>query len=306
MDHSRRNANLLLLMAAAIWGFAFVAQRLGMRHIEPMVFNGLRFALGAVALMPLLLWQKKRAQPGSWPPFKAVLKGGLLAGFFIFGGATFQQFGVVYTTAGKAGFITGLYVLFVPLIGLAFGQRANWQIWTGAVFAALGLYLLSATGWTSIGLGDGLVLLSAIFWACHVLLVGHLVKTLPPVPLAVTQFCVVSLASLTGGLIFETYDLAAIKAATIPILYAGLMSVAIAYTLQVVAQRKAKAAHAAIILSTESVFAAIGGWFVLHEALSPRGLAGCALMLVGILLAQMEFGAKSKVLPPTLESESPR
>lgn len=298
MNTDRRNANLILLMAAAIWGFAFVAQRMGMRHIGPLTFNGIRFALGSAALLPLLIWQIRRQPEAERPELGAVLRGGLLAGLLIFGGATLQQFGVVHTTAGKAGFITGLYVLFVPIFGLFLGHRTGLNVWAGAVLAAVGLYLLSATSWTSIGRGDGMVLLGTLFWACHVLLVGHLVKTLPTLPLAVTQFMVVSILSLIGALIFEPVNLPAIGDATIPILYAGLMSVAVAYTLQVVGQRRAKPAHAAIILSTESVFAAIGGWLILSEGLSPRGMIGCALMLAGILLAQIDSGPRSEPEPP--------
>lgn len=279
-------------MAAAIWGFAFVAQRVGMRHLEPMTFNGIRFALGAAALTPFLIWRNRQRPAGTMPPLRKIVRGGIFTGMLIFGGATLQQFGVVYTTAGKAGFITGLYVLFVPLFGLFLGQRTNWQVWGGAFLAAAGLFLLSATSWTSIGLGDGLVLLSAIFWAGHVLTVGHMVKTLPAVPLAVAQFVVCSLLSFTGALFFETIHWENVTQAAIPLLYAGLMSVGVAYTLQVLGQRKAKPTHAAIILSLESVFATLGGWLLLGELLSARAMVGCALMLMGILLAQFEFGEK--------------
>nr|MEE4269304.1 DMT family transporter [Candidatus Krumholzibacteria bacterium] len=302
MDNARRNANLMLLLAAAIWGFSFVAQRVGMRHIGPMTFNAIRFALGALVLLPLLMSQNRRIQTRPRPPLRPLIRGGLLAGFFLFAGSTFQQFGMVYTTAGKAGFITGLYVLFVPVLGLLLGHRANWQVWTGALLAAGGLYLLSATSWTSIALGDGLVLLSALFWAGHVLMVGHLVASLPSLSLAVAQFLVCSFLSLIGALVFETWSWPAIQTAAFPILYAGIMSVGVAFTLQVVAQRQAKPAHTAIILSTESVFAAIGGWLLLGELLALRGLVGCALMLAGILLAQWEFKRKvGDALPGRLE-----
>ncbi len=293
MNTARRKANLVLLLAAAIWGFAFVAQRVGMRHVGPLAFNGIRFGLGAAALVPFLAWQNRRHPMDRRPFSRAVLRGGVVAGLLIFGGATLQQYGVVYTTAGKAGFITGLYVLFVPLFGLFLGQRTGILVWTGAVLAAIGLYLLSATSWTSIDLGDGLVLLGALFWAGHVLLVGHLAKSLPVVPLAVTQFLACSLLSLAGALVFEPVTWPAVKSAAVPILYAGLMSVGVAYTLQVIGQKQAKPAHAAIILSMESVFAALGGWFILNESLSWRGLAGCALMLAGIILAQVRVRKKT-------------
>jgi drug/metabolite transporter (DMT)-like permease len=292
MEKARRNANLMLLIASAIWGFAFVAQRVGMRYVEPFTFNGIRFALGALVLLPIVAVLRRRSAAPGEPPapiaWGRVLRGGLVAGFFIFAGSTLQQFGLVYTTAGKAGFITGLYVVFVPLIGLFLGHRATPAIWGGAALAAAGLYLLSAKGMTSIELGDGLVLLSALFWAGHVLLIGRLVRTIDPVQLAVAQFTVVSLASLAGAAVFESPALGPVLEAAVPILYAGLMSVGVAYTLQVVAQRHAKPAHAAIILSMESVFAAVGGWLLLDEHLPLRGLIGCALMLGGVLLVQIE------------------
>jgi drug/metabolite transporter (DMT)-like permease len=295
MKLTSRNANLLLLLAAVIWGFAFVAQRVGMRYVGPLTFNGLRFALGAAALAPLLMWRRKTGPTtidGS--DRSRVLKGGVVAGLVLFMGATLQQYGVVYTTAGKAGFITGLYVVFVPLLGLLVGQKTGRYVWAGALIAAGGLYLLSAKGMVGIDPGDGLVLLSALFWAAHVLVIGRLSRRVAPVRLAVTQFTVVSILSLIGAVLFETIDPAAVRAAAVPILYAGLLSVAVAYTLQVVAQRRAQPAHAAIILSFESVFAALGGWLVLSEGLSTRGLIGCALMLAGILLAQADSGQDSK------------
>jgi drug/metabolite transporter (DMT)-like permease len=292
MNTKRRQANIILLLAAAIWGFAFVAQRVSMDHLGPLTFNGLRFALGSLVLLPFLFSGNRTLVGEKRPSFRELLPSGAVAGFFILGGATLQQYGVVYTTAGKAGFITGLYVLFVPLFGLFFRHRVTRMVWGGVALAVIGLYLLSATGWTSIALGDGLVLLGAMFWAGHVLWIDRLVTKLPPLPIAVSQFVFVSLASFTGALIFEEINLPDIRAAALPIAYAGVLSVGGAYTMQVVAQRNAKPAHAAIILSMESVFAAIGGWLLLSEGFSPRGLLGCALMLGGILLAQVD-GEKS-------------
>jgi len=289
MKLTSRKANLLLMIAAVIWGFAFVAQRVGMRYVGPLTFNGVRFALGAAALIPLLMWERKNGPKAVNGGDRAlVLKGGVVAGLVLFMGATLQQYGVVYTTAGKAGFITGLYVVFVPVLGLLVGQKTGRFVWAGALTAAVGLYLLSAKGIVGIDPGDGLVLLGALFWATHVLVIGRLSRRVAPVRLAVTQFTVVSILSLVGAVLFETIELATLRAAMIPILYAGLLSVAVAYTLQVVAQRRAQPAHAAIILSFESVFAALGGWLVLSEGLSIRGLIGCALMLAGILLAQAD------------------
>ena len=292
MNHAHRNANLLLLLAAAIWGFAFVAQRVGMQHVGPLTFNGVRFLLGAAALWPLawrgpLLRLTASDAPASTGRFSPSVRWGLVAGLLLFCGATFQQVGVVYTTAGKAGFITGLYVLFVPLFGLLVGKRTGRLTWVGAVLAAVGLYLLSAKGITGIALGDGLVLLSAVFWALHVLAIDRYVHRVQPLQLAATQFAVCGALSVVGAFVFETPEPAAIGAAALPILYAGLLSTGVAYTLQVVAQRKAHPSHAAIILSLESVFAVLGGWLILSESLSVRGLAGCGLMLAGMLLAQL-------------------
>ncbi len=284
MTTARRNANLMLLLAAAIWGFAFVAQRVGMRHLEPLYFNGIRFALGAVVLLPFVVSGRRRgsrvagAVRNPWLP-------GLMAGLLIFGGSTLQQYGLVYTTAGKAGFITGLYVVFVPLMGLLWGQRTGRGAWWGVFLAAVGLYLLSARGLVGIRLGDGLVLLSAFFWAGHVQWVGRAVGGVAPLELAVVQFTVCSLLSLAGALVFEVFDPAAVMSAAVPILYAGILSVGGAYTLQVIAQRHARPAPTAVILSLEAVFAVLGGWIVLDETLPLRGMLGCALMLAGVLVA---------------------
>ncbi len=293
MDTQRRHSHLLLLLAAAIWGFAFVAQRVGMRHVGPLTFNGVRFVLGTAALAPLLLVRRGRfadwtAAPAGSVPRGRILTGGLLAGVLLFGGSTLQQVGVIYTTAGKAGFITSLYVILVPILGLFWGHRTGGRTWFGAVVAMTGLYLLSAKGMLGIELGDLLVLLGAFFWAGHVLLVGHLVQRLPALPLAVTQFAVCGLLSLLGAVLLETIRLETLTAAAVPILYAGLLSVAVAYTLQALGQRHARPAPAAIILSFEAVFAAVGGWLILGEGMSPRGLAGAALMLLGVILAQGE------------------
>jgi len=254
----------------------------------PLYFNAIRFAMGAVVLMPVLFF----GLPG-WKPVplivgqgKHLLLGGLLTGVLIFGGSSFQQFGVVHTTAGKAGFITGLYVVFVPLLGLLRGMKTRREIWMGAGLAAVGLYLLSGKGWGGIALGDGLVLVGTLFWASHVLVVGWLAPRVNPLALAITQFLVCSLLSLIGALNFEVLPPGSIKSAAVPLLYAGFLSVGVAYTLQIIGQRKAHPAHAALILSMEGVFAALGGWVILSESLSMRGIFGCVLMLVGIILAQ--------------------
>jgi drug/metabolite transporter (DMT)-like permease len=279
-------ADLLLLLTATIWGFAFVAQRLGMAHVGPLTFNGVRFALGALALLPLIA----RHRAGGWRPAvptRTVILSGAAAGAALFAGASLQQVGLVYTTAGNAGFITGLYVVIVPLLGLLWRQPAGAGTWIGALMAAAGLYLLSITAEFTMAYGDLLELAGAVVWAGHVLLIGWLSPRMDPVELACGQFAVCSLLSLAGAALLEPIRLEGIAAAALPILYGGLFSVGIAYTLQVVAQRHARPAHAAILLSLEAVFAALGGWLVLGETLTPRALCGCALMLAGMLLSQL-------------------
>jgi len=287
-------ADGLLMLTALIWGAAFVAQRIGMEHVGPFTFNGIRFALGALALQPLI-WkmQQTRLREGGGAGMETgrLLRFGLMAGCVLFAGAALQQVGIVYTTAGKAGFITGLYVVMVPLFGLALKQRAGAGTWIGAVAAAAGLYLLSVNEDFTIAYGDVLELIGAVFWAGHVLLIGKLSPGMDgtdAVKLAAAQFVVCSGLSLGAGLVTEPITMAGISGAAIPILYGGLMSVGVAYTLQVVAQRDADPAHAAIILSLEAVFAAVAGYFILGELLSLRALFGCGLMLGGMLLSQLK------------------
>ena len=283
-------SDLLLLLAAAIWGLAFVAQRLGMEHVEPFAFNAARFALGALALIPVVRARSRTGGPGGGPPapWRRDLRRGAVLGGVLFGGATLQQFGVVETTAGKAGFITGLYVVLVPFLGLCVGQSTHGRTWVGAVLAVVGLYLLSITGTLHMQQGDVLVLLGAFFWAVHVLLIGRWAPRTEPVRLAALQFAVCSLLSLPLALGLEEPTWQGLRGALGPILYAGLLSTGVAYTLQVVAQRQAPPAHAAIILSLEAVFAVLGGMVMLDESLGARGIAGCVLMLTGMIVSQLE------------------
>jgi drug/metabolite transporter (DMT)-like permease len=277
----------MLWLTALIWGFAFVAQRAGMEHIGPFLFNGLRFLLGSLSLIPLIIWLKHK-NGNSTPSFSGkLLKGGLAAGIVLYAAASLQQAGIVHTTAGKAGFITGLYVILVPLFGLFIGQKTGKNLWIGAIIAVCGLFLLTFSGKLLIEKGDMLVLLSAFFWAVHVQLINSLVKKLPALPLSALQFAVCGILSLATSLVFETTIPGGVQKAAIPLLYGGLLSVGVAYTLQVVAQRHVHPAYASIILSFETVFAAIGGWLILNESLTPRNLTGCLLMLVGIVIVQV-------------------
>ncbi len=290
MRDASLRADGLCLVTALIWGLAFVAQRLGMEHMGPLGFNGIRFALGAVVLAPLAVRSLRYPPPA---PFLAAKDngfpwlGGCMAGLVLFAGASLQQVGLKYTTAGKAGFITGLYVVIVPLLGLFFGQRPARGDVVGAVAAAVGLYFLSVTEEFTLAPGDGLELLGAVFWAGHVVLIGWLSPRTRALPLAVAQYAVCAVLSLACALAFEDLTLAGIRGAAAPILYGGLLSVGLAYTLQVVAQRDANPTHAAILLSFESVFAAIGGAVILSESLDARGLFGCGLMFAGMLASQL-------------------
>jgi len=281
-------SDVLLLFTAAIWGFAFVAQRVGMDHVGPFTYNGVRFALGALTLAPLVLTSAKSAVAIPVPMTSTgFIWGGGALGVVLFVAASLQQVALLYTTAGKAGFITGLYVVVVPILGLFWGQRPSGGTWAGAGLAAAGLYLLSVSEAFRMEDGDALVLVSALFWSLQVLMVAWLSPRTRPVGLAFYQFSVCALLSLIVAVWFETFEWAAVVAAALPILYGGVLSVGVAYTLQVVAQRDAHPAHASILMSLEAVFAALGGWMLLGETLSLRGLAGCALMMGGMLLSQL-------------------
>ncbi len=293
--HSLKS-DILLLITATIWGTAFVAQRVGMDSIGPFAFNGARFAMGSLTLVPLLLisrGQRGAAQDLLVPPTpKLMAFGGLLCGTILYAGASLQQVGLIYTTAGKAGFITGLYVIIVPLLGLFWKQRPGAGTWTGTILATAGLYLLSVTGAFTIAYGDLLQLMGAFCWASHVLVIGWLSLRVNPIRLAFLQFIACSVLSFLTAVVVEVITWQMFRQAAIPILYAGVLSVGIAYTLQVVAQRESHPAHAAILMSLESVFAALSGWLLLDETFSLRGIIGCALMLAGMLLSQLwgQFG----------------
>jgi drug/metabolite transporter (DMT)-like permease len=289
LTRSIYRADGLLLLAAAIWGGAFVAQRVGMDHVGPLTFNGVRFALGALTLLPLAFKERRKPVTLSGSPFTTgqTMWGGVSAGLVLFAGATLQQVGLVYTTAGKAGFITGLYVVLVPLLGMVWKQRPSGGGWAGAFLAAVGLYFLSVTEELTLAPGDAWELAGAFMWAGHVLVLGWLSPRAKVIWLACVQYLVCSLLSLIVAGATETITGRGLIAAAVPILYGGVFSVGVAYTLQVVAQRVAPPTHAAIILSLEAVFAAIAGCLLLGEELTLRALLGCGLMLAGMLVTQL-------------------
>lgn len=285
-------ANILLLITAVIWGGGFVAQRLGMEQLGPFLFNGFRFLIGGITLIPLLLLKNRKRNP-SKAPGKKTISVGLAAGVFLFFGATFQQLGLVYTTAGKAGFITGLYIVIVPLLGMIWKDKTSLNTWLGAILAVVGLYFLSVTSGLVFARGDGYVLLGALFWAGHVQFIAKYSPEVDAIQLSFVQAIFTSILSFAVGFAFETFNVSSLQAAFWPIIYGGVVSIGIAYTMQVIAQQTAKPTPAAIILSLESVFAAIWGWVFLKEILSQRALLGSALMLVGMILSQIRSGSKT-------------
>lgn len=279
----------LLWVTAIIWGFAFVAQRKGMEFVGPFTFNGVRFLLGSLFLIPFIFFSKEGKKSGSAKPKISLVLGGAIAASFLFLGASFQQIGIVNTTAGNAGFITSLYVVITPLLGLLFKQKLKLQIWAGVVLATIGLYFLSVTESFEIGKGDLMVLIGSFFFACHVLFISWISPQFNVLKISVLQFLITAFLSLIVAFSIEEVVLDSILKAAIPIIYGGVFSVGIAYTLQVAGQKKTKPSLAAIILSFESLFAAIGGWFILNEILDDRKILGCLLMLAGIIIAQIKF-----------------
>ena len=276
-------ANLMLLVTAAIWGFAFVAQRVAMDHMGPFSFNGVRFLLGAISLLPLIwLFSRKRAVATTSAAKTSIWLAGGVAGTILFVAAALQQVGLLYTTAAKAGFITGLYMILVPFLGLFLRHVTGLNAWLGAGIALIGLYLLSINADFTMSKGDFLMFIGAIFWACHILWIDFIGRRVNALQLSAVQFLFCGLLSLLVAFWQETPSLSSVLLAWESVLFASFSSVGVAYTLQVVAQKKANPTHAAIIMSMEAVFAAVGGVVFLSESLPLRGWMGCALMMSGI------------------------
>lgn len=295
MKRKQAQAEILLLFAALFWGVAFVPQKIAMAHIEPLAFNAWRFFLGGLLLVPIVYWLSSRRdiqiQPGeegghrikfTW---RACLPGGAILGFWLFLGAALQQASLLYTTAGRAGFITGFYLLLVPVIGLSLGHRTNRWTWAGIALALLGLYWLADFSEESQLVGDLMVFASAFVFAVQVLSADHLVRRYDALRLACVQFLVCGLLSAVASLIVEQPSLQSAVDAAWPIAYMMVFSTAIAFTFQLLAQRHAAPSHATVIMSLEAVFALVAGWLFLNELLSARELVGCGLMLAGMLVS---------------------
>jgi drug/metabolite transporter (DMT)-like permease len=276
----RLTADLILLAVAVVWGSGFVGGRVAGTHLNAWVYNGTRFLTGALALLPLAASRMHGLT-------RRELLGGTVAGVVLVAASNLQQIGLQHTTAGKAGFITGLYVVLVPLFAaLLWRQSPHWLAWTGSLLAAAGLFLLSGVERVALAPGDAWVLGGAVFWALHILLIGTLASTADPLRLGVVQFAACGLLSTPIGFVAGPDPLGGWDVGWWTIIYNGVLAAGLGLTLQTYAQRHAPATDAAVILSLEAVFAALFGWLLLAESLVPLQLLGCGLMLAGMLFAQ--------------------
>ena len=287
---------MILLLTAMIWGFAFVAQLVGASHVGAFTFNGIRFFLGGLSLIPVIfIFEREKVEKSK---LLLTLGVGAVAGVILFTASTLQQMGVELTnSAGKAGFLTGLYTVLVPIIGLFMGRKTRPNIWIGAVLAVIGLYLLSfSEGFNSIGRGDIVLIIGAVMWALHIIVIDRFGDRIYSLRFAMTQFLICAVLSSACAFIFEDVSFSAILDAKLPILYAGFMSVGVAYTCQIIGQKNADPTYASIILSTESLFSALGELLLLglilkwdYTPLSPMNYVGCAVIFCGIIISQINI-----------------
>lgn len=287
-------STLLLILTAMIWGFAFVAQRYGANHLGSFSFNGVRFMIGAMSLIPVIfLFEKDDIKDTK--KLKKTFIAGIFAGLALFTASALQQVGIDMTqSAGKSAFITGLYSVVVPVASfILFKKRTNVCVWIGVVFAVTGLYLISLSGKTEVEVGDLVLLLGTFFWAAHILIIDHFVNDVSPLKFAFTQFLFCGVLGLTFAFITEMPSIESIKLAIIPLLYCGVMSSGVAYTCQILGQKDSDPTVATIVMSTESLIAAVGGAVVLGETMSTRGYIGCAIMFAGIIVSQLEIKKKN-------------
>ena len=287
--------NLMLLAASFFWGTTFVAQILGMEGLGPYTYAAARFALGVLFIGALwFLYRDKRAEQRRAGIFRSGFRAGIPVGLAMFVGVTLQQVALLYTTAGKTAFITTVYIVLVPLAAVLLGQRVRAVQWGGAVLAFAGVYFLSAHGETTINTGDLLVLICSFFWMAQILLIDRYARAVDAIELCFTQMIICTIGSAVLAAIYESFAWSDIWGAAVPILYAGLFSCGVAYTCQILGQAYVEPTQAAILMSTEAIFAAVAGWIVLGETMSGVQLLGCALLLGGALMAQVRGTGKSQ------------
>ncbi len=297
MKHLR--GNIMLVITALIWGTAFVAQRVGMDYIGPYTFLCVRSLIGGIFLIPCMFFLKRfrnKKEITNYGNFKELVLGGIFCGIALFAASSFQQIGIIYTSVGKAGFITALYIILVPIFGLFLGNKAGIKIWLAVFISLTGLYLLCVKDNWSINKGDMFLFVCAVFFAVHILVIDHFSSKVDGVKMSCIQFLVCGLISAIFMVIFEQPNLLSIINGLIPVLYAGIMSSGVAYTLQIIAQKYTKPVTASIIMSLESVFAVLGGWIILHETLSCREFIGCILVFGAIILTEIPKRNKDRNL----------
>lgn len=288
---------LELLLTALIWGTAFVAQSVGMEHIGPYTFNAARFFVGGLVLIPIVLVVKKTDRQEKSAEEKRLYKkntiiGGICCGVVLCLASTFQQIGIQYTTVGKAGFITALYIVIVPLLGLFLKKKVTWLVWISTGMAVIGFYLLSISGKVTMNQGDIAVLICAVLFSVHILVVDYFSPKADGVGISCIQFWISAIISAGLMVIFENPQMQEVMAAAKPILYAGIMSCGVAYTLQIIGQKHVEPTIASLLMSLESVFSVLAGWVLLGQVLSIKELAGCALVFTAVILAQIPVPKK--------------
>lgn len=284
---------IFLVTAAVVWGFAFVAQRVGADSMSPFYFNFSRYLLGTLSLIPVILLFERKAKDKA--ALKTTVSVGIVAGIVLASASHLQQLGIEMTdSAGKSGFITGLYMVLVPIIGIFLKKKTTLQTWAGAILGVVGLFLVCMSGGKlTFTVGDILLVSCAILFAIHITIIDTFGDRIYSLRFSMTQFGVCALVNLIGMLIFEEPAIAQLGEAMIPVLYCGIMSVGVAYTCQVLGQKHSEPTSASIILSTEAVFSAIGGAIILKETMSTPAYIGCGLIFMGILLSQIQFKKKA-------------
>lgn len=293
MKNHAMKSSLLLLLTAIIWGVAFVAQSAGMEHMEPLTFNAARFLLGGLVLLPLALIRKNyqykyiQSMEEKKQRTRTTLMGGLCCGLALFTAGTLQQYGMLYTTVGKAGFITALYIVMVPILGLFFTKKPRKVIWISCMMSVLGLYLLCINESLSLNTGDVLVFMCAVVFSIHIMVIDYFSPKADGVAISCIQFLLSGIFSFIGALFFETPNIESLLAGAVPILYAGILSCGVAYTLQIVGQKGMDPSVASLILCLESVVSVLAGWVLLQETLSPKELLGCLIMFIAVVLVQL-------------------